>query len=100
MNRLKKSVAFGVLVVIVMVSISNATGTVPLDLFSRTPVESFTIQRPIDLVFTNGNKTVFTIKQDGLIILGEGFTADDAARSMWKLMEYHLRAIATCQEPK
>ena len=97
-----RSVVLAALAVVMVAGACKAQEFGTFDAFSHGPnsIESFTIQRPMVLTFSNGNKNVFTIKPDGSIELGEGFAADDAARAMWKLMEYHLHAIAACQEPK
>jgi hypothetical protein len=58
----------------------------------------FTIQHPAQLQFSMGGKTVFTVGEDGTVTLGEGFTADDASREIWRQVEFHLRARAQCKE--
>lgn len=58
----------------------------------------FMIQRPTQLQFSMSGKTVFSVKEDGSITLGEGFTADDASREIWRQIEYNLRARAQCKE--
>jgi hypothetical protein len=58
----------------------------------------FTIQPPTQLQFAWGGKTVFSVAQDGTVTLGEGFTADDASREIWRQIEYNLRARAQCKE--
>jgi hypothetical protein len=55
-------------------------------------------QRPTQLQFDMGGKTVFAVGEDGTVTLGEGFTADDASREIWRQIEYNLRARAQCKE--
>jgi|HubBroStandDraft_2_1064218.scaffolds.fasta_scaffold538780_2 hypothetical protein len=58
----------------------------------------YTIQQPTQLQFSMGGKTVFSVSKDGTVTLGEGFTADDASRAIWRQIEFNLRARAQCKE--
>jgi hypothetical protein len=58
----------------------------------------YTVQPQTHLQFAMGDKIVFSVSQDGTVTLGEGFTADDASRELWRQIEFYLRARARCKE--